>query len=156
MPKNLWDEIYVTFGRQWNPHLAFYEFYFTETVIEKCELTNCLKLLDWNKSIQEYHVWHLQYPNNNLDDILLNCEYFSDEFISRRFIWKFNTTKKHYEKIISVKNDSEKWFKALLEVGDNEFVMHNAEYRFGENINDKVLWKFYIDWLEKENDVQVS
>uniref|UniRef100_A0A914QL50 Uncharacterized protein n=1 Tax=Panagrolaimus davidi TaxID=227884 RepID=A0A914QL50_9BILA len=59
-----------------------------------------------------------------------------------------------YDKIISVEDNSEEWFKALLEVDDVEFVKHNVEYRLGENLNDKILWKLYINFL-KEYDFEL-
>uniref|UniRef100_A0AC34G3G2 F-box domain-containing protein n=1 Tax=Panagrolaimus sp. ES5 TaxID=591445 RepID=A0AC34G3G2_9BILA len=57
-----------------------------------------------------------------------------------------------YSEIKSVENDSEKWFKLLLEANDDDFVKNNVEYRLGTNLHDIKLWKLYIEFLKKQSD----
>uniref|UniRef100_A0A914P833 Uncharacterized protein n=1 Tax=Panagrolaimus davidi TaxID=227884 RepID=A0A914P833_9BILA len=57
-----------------------------------------------------------------------------------------------YHKIISVEDDVEEWFDALLETRDFSFVMHNVECRLGKSLFDIKLWKLYLSFLENQRE----
>ena len=53
------------------------------------------------------------------------------------------------EKIIEAGKNWKEWIKCLQESGDPEFVRQNVEHEIGENLNNKKLWKLYIEYLRK-------
>uniref|UniRef100_A0A914PF11 Uncharacterized protein n=1 Tax=Panagrolaimus davidi TaxID=227884 RepID=A0A914PF11_9BILA len=70
---------------------------------------------------------------------------------STKLVKKYREMKKLYGEIVAVKNDHEKWLEKLKEVDDEQFVLHNIEYRLGGNLTDKKLWNLYIEYLRKKD-----
>uniref|UniRef100_A0AC35FEH9 Uncharacterized protein n=1 Tax=Panagrolaimus sp. PS1159 TaxID=55785 RepID=A0AC35FEH9_9BILA len=112
------------------------------------------KVLQLNHSYlqQGYDVeFLLTFPNSYLDEVFEKFNMKSDIPVSKDVIKKYQKMKSLYEKIISVETNDEKWFEALTEVNDDEFVEDNIENRLGEDLTNKNLWKIYIDFLRTRN-----
>uniref|UniRef100_A0AC34FZN8 Uncharacterized protein n=1 Tax=Panagrolaimus sp. ES5 TaxID=591445 RepID=A0AC34FZN8_9BILA len=64
---------------------------------------------------------------------------------------QYKKSKALFEKIMSVEKDEEKWIEALKETNDDLFVQQNVEFRLGNDILNKKLWKLYIAYLKEHN-----
>uniref|UniRef100_A0A914P4X6 Uncharacterized protein n=1 Tax=Panagrolaimus davidi TaxID=227884 RepID=A0A914P4X6_9BILA len=60
-------------------------------------------------------------------------------------------TEKLYEAIIAEKNNFDKWFDLICQVRDTKYILNNIEYRIGNDMTNKELWKLYINYLQKND-----
>uniref|UniRef100_A0AC34G2L9 Uncharacterized protein n=1 Tax=Panagrolaimus sp. ES5 TaxID=591445 RepID=A0AC34G2L9_9BILA len=91
----------------------------------------------------------LQYPHSHLLHFFHNYEKDLTCPPSKELIQIYENMKLLYKKIKAAKDDVETWFKLLLEVGIEDFVVHVVEYRIACNLNDQKLWKLYIEYLKE-------
>uniref|UniRef100_A0A914QQB9 Uncharacterized protein n=1 Tax=Panagrolaimus davidi TaxID=227884 RepID=A0A914QQB9_9BILA len=140
---------HLCYNEEWNstgPYLSAYR-------------ERYLKLLDFQYSNgvpYDYNsdglanVRHLQYPHSHLTECLRYFERKATSRPSSKIINRYKKMQKLYTKIKSVEENVEKWFKSLLEVEDDEFVMNNVERRLGDNLFDTKLWMLYLKFLEEK------
>uniref|UniRef100_A0A914Q9A0 Uncharacterized protein n=1 Tax=Panagrolaimus davidi TaxID=227884 RepID=A0A914Q9A0_9BILA len=88
-------------------------------------------------------------PRKDLDKTWRYFKEYSSCPLPREALLLYEETEKLYEKIISAKNDVKKWFKLICQVKDNEYICNNVEYRIGNDMTNKELWKLYIKYLQK-------
>jgi hypothetical protein len=118
---------------------------------------------DENISINSYQGWKkctnalresLKYPNCDIDEAWDLYEYESCKFPPAKLIETYKKMSMLYPKIKLVEENVVGWFNALLEVGDNQFVVDNVEYRLGKELTNKKLWKLYIKfWSDRDTKV---
>uniref|UniRef100_A0AC35GXM1 Uncharacterized protein n=1 Tax=Panagrolaimus sp. PS1159 TaxID=55785 RepID=A0AC35GXM1_9BILA len=173
MPRQLWDELirlYLSntqhdFDSTENTEklrqCALYQFYYKKEGKFRDRTRLYLffdaehrKLLKREANFKEYSSLglsylkiKLSYPHQALDDAFHFYERCSMRAPSTEFMKKYKGLKKAYAEIFAVENEVEKWVESLKEVGDEQFVIHNNEYRLGGNLLEKKLWKLYIEYL---------
>jgi hypothetical protein len=153
LPKELWEKTRnAYFSTEWE-NWKHYQFYFSNRVLTHYQTKHrsfFLKSLHFEDVCDSSF---LSYPHWKLDHIF---SIFTDKSwapLPRPVIKKYKEMKALYDKIESVEDDSEKWFTTLLEAENDEFVKQNVEYRLGDDLTDRKLWKLYIEFL-KEKDSQ--
>uniref|UniRef100_A0A914NYH0 Uncharacterized protein n=1 Tax=Panagrolaimus davidi TaxID=227884 RepID=A0A914NYH0_9BILA len=156
MPKVLWDKVFnlIQDSSQFRGHknTAFYQFYFKKPDMEWMEY-NKQKLYDYEFTDLPDDVKKFCYPHINLQKTFEVYQlYYACSFIPKSIIEKVERMKFLYCKIKSVEENVEEWIKALLEAEDKEFVEDNIEYRIGQDLTNKKLWKLYIEYLKKKAD----
>uniref|UniRef100_A0A914P5U8 Uncharacterized protein n=1 Tax=Panagrolaimus davidi TaxID=227884 RepID=A0A914P5U8_9BILA len=176
LPIELWTELFEEYSCDDNPAFAYYQFYFPDVAAIELELDNSHKLMNL-KAVFEDRRWEqlprlIEFPNYEMDNCFMEYEEtvrtflpvvdstkneknILDKPIPKKSLKKYEKMRKIYDKIMSERDNSEALFFALTETDDVEFVKHNVEYRLGSDLTDKVLWKLYINYLEKF-DVQLS
>uniref|UniRef100_A0AC34FSL0 Uncharacterized protein n=1 Tax=Panagrolaimus sp. ES5 TaxID=591445 RepID=A0AC34FSL0_9BILA len=70
---------------------------------------------------------------------------------SKKVVERYEAMRVLYSKIKDAEDDVDQWFNLLLEVGIDDFVTQNMEYRIVGNLNDDKLWKIYIGYLKDVN-----
>jgi hypothetical protein len=75
----------------------------------------------------------------------------SDCPVPKAVIKKCNEMKDLYSKIEEAEKNVEKWFKLITKADHYQFVLDNVQFRLGQNLHDKKLWKLYIDYLQQKN-----
>uniref|UniRef100_A0A914P9I9 Uncharacterized protein n=1 Tax=Panagrolaimus davidi TaxID=227884 RepID=A0A914P9I9_9BILA len=105
----------------------------------------------WNKL---FDLKDLCLPDKALDVKLDNYEKYASSFIPKSVIRTHEKMKTLYSRIKSNEKNVDKWFEALSEVEDEEFVENNIEYRIGSDLTNKKLWKLYIEYLKEKDDKQ--
>uniref|UniRef100_A0A914QS45 Uncharacterized protein n=1 Tax=Panagrolaimus davidi TaxID=227884 RepID=A0A914QS45_9BILA len=86
-------------------------------------------------------------PRKDLDKTWRYFKEYSSSPLPQEALLLYEETKKLYEKIISAKNDVKKWFKLICQVKDDEYICNNVEYRIGNDMTNKELWKLYIKFF---------
>ena len=97
----------------------------------------------------------MQYPHEALDEYYHFFERWSSNAPTTALKNTVKQMKQQYPKFKAIENDIDLWFDELLKIGDDEFVIHNVEYRLGSNLLEKKLWMRYFEFL-KEKNVEVS
>uniref|UniRef100_A0AC34G1L6 Uncharacterized protein n=1 Tax=Panagrolaimus sp. ES5 TaxID=591445 RepID=A0AC34G1L6_9BILA len=90
-----------------------------------------------------------EYPHSHLLHFFHNFKKYSTCSPSKKLVQRYDEMKLLYSKIKAAKDDVETWFKLLIEVGIEDFVVHVVEYRIVCNLNDQKLWKLYIEYLKE-------
>uniref|UniRef100_A0A914QYJ3 Uncharacterized protein n=1 Tax=Panagrolaimus davidi TaxID=227884 RepID=A0A914QYJ3_9BILA len=85
----------------------------------------------------ELIIENICFPHKNLEMKWKDLEFCATSLIPRSDYRRFEKMKKLFIKIKSIRNNTEKWFNALMEAEDYEFVVDNVEYRL--NLNLKLL-----------------
>uniref|UniRef100_A0A914PK98 Uncharacterized protein n=1 Tax=Panagrolaimus davidi TaxID=227884 RepID=A0A914PK98_9BILA len=71
--------------------------------------------------------------------------------LDKALIEKYKKALKFYEKLKELENDNKKWFEYIQKWDDEEFIIHNIEFRIGQNLQNKGLWKLYIEYWRLKN-----
>uniref|UniRef100_A0A914QUQ3 Uncharacterized protein n=1 Tax=Panagrolaimus davidi TaxID=227884 RepID=A0A914QUQ3_9BILA len=110
-----------------------------------------------DRDLQRFHepaliIKNICFPHKDLEMKWKDLEFCATSIIPRSDYRRFEKMKKLFIKIKSIRNNTEKWFNALLEAEDYEFVVDNVEYRLNLNLVNKKLWKLYIQFLKTNNN----
>uniref|UniRef100_A0A914QKK5 Uncharacterized protein n=1 Tax=Panagrolaimus davidi TaxID=227884 RepID=A0A914QKK5_9BILA len=97
------------------------------------------------------HLAELQYPHFNLDSVRKAYQINSSLPPAKEIEATYRRRKAEFAKIEAVKDDDQKWFKALKEVKIEGFVEDNVAYRLGTDLTNKTLWKLYFGFLKDVN-----
>uniref|UniRef100_A0A914PHP5 Uncharacterized protein n=1 Tax=Panagrolaimus davidi TaxID=227884 RepID=A0A914PHP5_9BILA len=132
-------------------HQSYYHFSFTKYIIsflseEKCNID--YKLLH---NIRDGYQRDITLPHEDIDHSYIQCIKASYSPLPQNITEQYKKSKDLFVKIASLQNDEEKWIQALQETHDDLFVQQNIEFRIGENMDNKMLWEFYISYLKKSN-----
>uniref|UniRef100_A0A914QLT0 Uncharacterized protein n=1 Tax=Panagrolaimus davidi TaxID=227884 RepID=A0A914QLT0_9BILA len=150
MPKELWDKLfrcdYHNTLTKFADH-AYYQFYVSKDILTVCSLRRYQKLLNFKKTFKTNDI----YPHSDLQNSLRQYEKNSCAPLSKSIIQEYNKMLNYYERIKSVEENQDEWFKALMDVGDEEFIEQNVEHRLGQNLTNKKLWMLYINYLKSRN-----
>uniref|UniRef100_A0AC35FBB3 Uncharacterized protein n=1 Tax=Panagrolaimus sp. PS1159 TaxID=55785 RepID=A0AC35FBB3_9BILA len=99
-----------------------------------------------NKSLDQ-----LSYPNHRLRHNLMLYQRCSSSPPPKSLIEKVERMEKLYWRIKAASGNLEKWIKIMAETNDAEFVKHNIEFKLGNDLTNKKLWRLYIDYLRKND-----
>uniref|UniRef100_A0A914P616 Uncharacterized protein n=1 Tax=Panagrolaimus davidi TaxID=227884 RepID=A0A914P616_9BILA len=166
MPKEFWDKL-IDIGHDDDRYgistylntifkHSIYQFYFKPGEIASA-LTECdqRKIYDFDYTATKIDVKDLYYPHKDLQRKLEEYERnYACFLIPKSVLQKVERMKFLYCKIKAVEENVEEWINALLEVEDKEFVEDNIEYRIGQDLTNKKLWKMYIEYLKNTKNKQ--
>uniref|UniRef100_A0AC35GW12 Uncharacterized protein n=1 Tax=Panagrolaimus sp. PS1159 TaxID=55785 RepID=A0AC35GW12_9BILA len=164
IPKEFWDKLFEfgcdeRYRISWHVKKVFapsvYQFY-----CKKYDFVDMI-IYDNQKKIYEsdyyltFDVEIFLYPQKDLGKKMDDYEkYGVYSFIPKSIIQTIEKMTALYSRIKSNEKNVDKWFEALTEVEDEEFVENNIEYRIGNDLTNKELWKLYIEYLKKKDDKQ--
>uniref|UniRef100_A0A914Y7B0 Uncharacterized protein n=1 Tax=Panagrolaimus superbus TaxID=310955 RepID=A0A914Y7B0_9BILA len=165
-PKELWEKYYNTkrddLDRNYNivkhrVYSSVYHYYYKMDRFHN--LTQLNKIMDKDKkvpvtngNIQNVVLEDLSYPHNMLDINFIMYAKDAYSSLPKKDMIVYQKMKRLYEKIKSFSDqDDEKWFQAVLEADDFEFVQQNVEYKLGEDLTNRKIWHLYINYLKKHD-----
>uniref|UniRef100_A0AC34FAT0 Uncharacterized protein n=1 Tax=Panagrolaimus sp. ES5 TaxID=591445 RepID=A0AC34FAT0_9BILA len=162
-PKELWEKYYNTkkddLDKKHNivkhrVYSSVYHFYYKADRFYN--LTKLNKIMDKDKARDATDGYvtpeDLFYPHNMLDINFTVFEKEADSTMPPKSVKAFQKMKDLYKKIKSFDGqDDEKWFYAVLETDDFEFVQQNVEFKLGEDLANKKLWHLYINYVKEHN-----